>query len=169
MGLLLMLPLCGFAQKGMQGVGGSLGFGVCMDGDCDFASGSIRYQNHLTNRMRIVATLEYFDVSGFDSAGLAYHGGVSFNCFFNDVARLRPYALFGLSLGEYEYYDRMVDGSLWGEEIYSMGSFGLNFGIGIDYRISYHISMQAEWVNLFSSFVDDVFSSSLGIGLTYTF
>ena len=160
--LLLMLPLCGFAQKGMQGIGGGLNVGVCWDdADCAFAGGSIKYQNHLTDRVRAVASFEYIYAEEYHQWGEAYDVGCSLNFFFNDVARLRPYAIWGFFIGEYIYnYDYYIRGSIF------FG--GMNYGIGLDYRLSYHCSLQAEMLGLISSF-SDVFFFGPNISLTYTF
>lgn len=185
--LLLMLPLCGFAQKGMQGIGGGLGFGSCVEGEDVFAGISLKYQNHLTNRLRIVASWESLAGEvykyGYIVDGYYYEGdysryiqvnnlGVSLNYFLKeDANRLRSYVAFGLSLGgcDFEDYDDY-------NEVINSGtntSFGVNFGVGLDYRISYHFSMQAELMGLISNLMFDfngeVLTIGPSIGLTYTF
>lgn len=186
MGLLLMLPLCGFAQKGMQGVGGGLSFENGFHGDCECLGLSIKYQNHLTDRMRIVASLEISEVSGIldfgyygreQVSGELVGGGVSLNYFLEDyslkaVSRLRPYALIGFSLGEYAYTreESFYHNSHMVSSDNTMVGFGVNFGIGLDCRISHHFSIQAEFVGLISELM---VTSSLffgpSIGLTYVF
>ena len=65
--LLLVLPLCGFAQKGSQGISVNLGFETCIEAldfgyyedACKLFPISVKYHNHLTDRIRIAPYIEY--------------------------------------------------------------------------------------------------------------
>lgn len=162
--LLLVLPLCGFAQKGMQGVGGGLGFGLCYDGDCIIYDFSIKYQNNLTNRIRIVPYLEYISAIEYNGSRWVYDCGLSFHYFLNNVRRFRPYVIAGFSVGAYERVYLVS-----GREEWADGPFGgFEFGVGFDYRLSYHCSFQMEIMGLVAT-TSDVFSFGPNIGLAYTF
>lgn len=67
--LLLALPLCGFAQKGMRGigVGVELGAGIVDDdGRNGSSSGaSFKYEYNLTDRLRISTNVNIMKVDGF--------------------------------------------------------------------------------------------------------
>lgn len=67
--LLLALPLFGFAQKGMQGVGVELGLGAGIvddDGRNGSSSGaSFKYEYNLTDRLRFSTNVNFMKVDGF--------------------------------------------------------------------------------------------------------
>ena len=149
--LLLMLPLCGFAQKGMQGVGVHLGFG-------DF-KGS--YQKSLSDKLKMDFSLslskyaycEYtlLDEISYDSYNCIEHAisyliGSDLHYFLTDVRRLRPYVAGGVYLGfftplgiafenEYGFIETKSDPGIAG---------GIKLGIGLSYRIGYNWATQLE-------------------------
>lgn len=140
--LLLVLPLCGFAQKGMQGVGVNLGIGSLLRGG-NLKSPSISYQKHLGNKVRVSSSVGWLYGNGnlsFDG----YYGiegtflsqcfiTTGINYFFNQPHRLRPYAIGGLVLG-------------FGEGHYDFDdvTFGVELGLGVVYRLNYDIAVQCE-------------------------
>ena len=69
--LLLVLPLCGFAQKGMQGIGLGVeyGWGDNWKGDGGSLTSygtSLKYEYNLTSRIRASANLHIMKVEGFN-------------------------------------------------------------------------------------------------------
>lgn len=164
--LSLVLPLCGFAQKGMQGVGVNFGFG------CDFwryqyaSNCGISYQKFVTDNFRLASSLEISDyLYDYDSYtyGYIYYYATSYlltvegHYFFNDIKRLRPYAIGGISVGLYNY---------WGEKPKSGLAGGVKLGVGLNYRIGYHWTAQLE-VPIHLVYPTSLFTPSLG--LVYTF
>lgn len=167
--LLLLFPLCGFAQKGMQGIGVNFGGGTCYDGDCSSVEFSFKYQNYLHDHIRISPHLKYHYLESYYSEGYFYHSydgfhfGCDFHFFFTQVRRFRAYAIMGISLGSTEDYDS-DDG-----ETYTYFDACIDLGIGIDYRIGYHFSLQGEFSPFYVYFGQPGPSCFFRIGLTYTF
>lgn len=162
--LFLVLPLFGFAQKGMQGIGVNYGGGSCYDGDCLLGEFSLKYQNHITNNIRISPHLKYYYMEDYnDDEYYGWYFGCDFHFFFTQVKRFRTYGIVGLSFGSTnteDYYNEYTD-----------DFFGacIEAGIGIDYRIGYHFSLQGEFLP-FSGYLDQGdLLCSCRVGLTYTF
>lgn len=175
MGLLLMLPLCGFAQKGMQGVGVNFGFGCCFAYGDYASSYGINYQNFVTDRFRLVSSLEVLDYtyegmwhSYYDEDVLAssYLLVVEGHYFFNDIRRLRPYVVGGVSVGFLETTGGWYNDYGHYSEPISEFAGGVKLGVGLNYRISYHLTAQLE-VPIHLVYYNPLFTPSLG--LVYTF
>ncbi len=175
--LLLVLPFCGFAQKGMQGIGGWAGIGTCREGEgCVLTDIAIQYQNNLTDFIRITPYLEYATLDEYEdyrdvrSWYEVYSCGFALHYFLINTKRLRPYAVGGFSVG-YCIYEE--SGSWYGS--YSDSEFfsDFKFGIGCDYRLSYHCSLQMELIGrceLSEIFLlHNRFLFGPNIGFTYTF
>lgn len=161
--LLLVLPLCGFAQKGMRGIGVSLSpgesFGVDGATIC-----CLNYQKHLSDRARLSCSLGYFGInySYYEYISDGYEHYVEYcliaaeiHCFFNQPRRLRPYAIGGLFFG-------VGDGG----ECLPDNINGVKLGLGLTYRLGYHWAMNLE-APLYLMEVVGGFHPTLG--LTYTF
>ncbi len=168
--LLFVLPLCGFAQKGMQGVGMNLGLGFTFD-DVEFAiNPHLNYQKHLSNRFRLSCSLGLYSACyyHYDYSYSEYWGGreyeyryygETFYCliaadvhyFFNQPRRLRPYAIGGILFGVGD-----------GDGYFSNVVGGVKLGLGLTYRLGYHWAMNLETPLYFGGFLPT-------LGLTYTF
>ena len=193
--LLCVLPLCGFAQKGSQGISVNLGFETCsdafdatlfLDDACKLFPISVKYHNHLTDHIRIAPYMEYIaaDEDGNFNTNV-YDLGISFHYFFNKVKRLRPYVVVGGSIGGYNsvvYHPLMIsDGSRDEEgelifEYYPLGSkykglfWSVDCGLGLDYKVGEHFSLQMEVLGtVSSSWVCMPLYFGPNIGLTYVF
>ena len=179
--LLFLIPLSGFAQKGMQGVGVNWGFGCCYIYE-DYASNyGLSYQNFVTDRFRLVSSLEVLNYTydsdwSFEPPEYEYATSylliVEGHYFFNGIRRLRPYVVGGISVGFLEttgmYYN---SGSYWDDRRYyrePMSEFagGVKLGVGLNYRIGYHLTAQLE-VPIHLVYYNPLFTPSLG--LVYTF
>lgn len=188
--LLFLMPLSGFAQKGMQGVGVNLGMGSdFLEGEYAYSYG-FNYQIFLTDKFRLVSSLEilnyvYDDDDFWDSEygyeygdepeplyGTSYLLIVEGHYFFNDIRRLRPYVVGGISVGFSEhtggYY---ISGGFYEihYDYYEPGSEfagGVKLGVGLNYRIGYHLTAQLE-VPIHLVYPNPLFTPSLG--LVYTF
>ncbi len=162
--LLLVLPLCGFAQKGMRGIGVSLSPGEFFEVD-DATICCLNYQKHLSDRARLSCSLGYFgtDYSYYEylSGGYEYINveycliAAEIHCFFNQPRRLRPYAIGGLFFG--------VGGD--GGEYLPAEISGVKLGLGLTYRLGYHWAMNLE-VPLYWMETSSLLPT---LGLTYTF
>ncbi len=172
--LLLVLPLYGFAQKGVQGIGVNLGFETCVDVlCCKNIPLSIEYHYNLTDRIRFAPHIGYIAANEIECFNTnVYEGGVSLHYFLNDVKRLRPYLSGGASVGGYNsvvYHDLMLN-----HKPYPLGSkhngifYGVDLGVGFDCKIGSNLSLQAEILAHFSSLRDFLYFGP-NIGLTYVF
>lgn len=162
--LLLVLPLYGFAQKGMQGVGVNFGLGLGWGNEIRHEIPTINpclnYQIHLNNRFRLVPSLGFFQATydweqSYDEATYCQLAADA-HYFLYQPKRLRPYIIGGLSYG-------FGDG---GEYLPTGYNFGLKLGFGLDYRFGYHFAIQLE-LPLNMTNLDMYFMPALG--LTYTF
>ena len=163
--LLLVLPLCSFAQKGMQGAGLSFGAGLdLMYMEWTYSYRAI-YQNFITDRFRISASLDlrnqYLEHHGYYESGdptdglrgNTYLAGFEGHYFFNEVRRLRPYVMGGVLIGASKskriinYYKNWVDyinhENLQNRAIQQFAG-GVKLGVGLNYRISYNLMAQFE-------------------------
>lgn len=138
-----------FAQKGMQGIGvkGYMclgGFTAGYGGPKNHSTigGGLEYQYFLTEAIRVKPSVtffskEYYSMSEFSAAlSLDYLIPVS--------RQFRPY--LDLSV-RYADLNCKGDGVAFSQENDGKG-FTFGGGVGIDIRLSYHISMQAEVVAL---------------------
>lgn len=167
--LLLVLPLCGFAQKGMQGVGVNLGVGTTFEEEMTINT-YLNYQRHLSDQVRLSCSLGlygatfydgdlyYYDEYGRESYG--YYGEAVYcliaadvHYFFNQPRRLRPYAIGGVlfGVGDGDYFSDVVG--------------GVKLGFGLTYRLGYHLAMNLEA----PLYLMEVGSFLPTLGLTYTF
>ena len=154
--LLLVLPLCGFAQKGMQGVGVSFGYGT----ETEYYGRSnmhvneasnlgVVYQRFIANNFRlsaslgIVANRHGFEYDGSEYIGRYPFGGIDMHYFFiHGTRRLEPYAIGGFSIGYFMSSSNDNDDDRWRkrEEI----TWGAKLGAGLNYRLCYHLTAQLE-------------------------
>lgn len=175
--LLFLIPLSGFAQKGMQGVGVNFGLGCCfLHGDYAYSYG-VSYQNFVTDRFRLVSSLEVLDYiyesmwhSNYveDVLASSYLLVVEGHYFFNDIRRLRPYIVGGVSVGFLETTGaHLKEGNReWYYEPWTEFAGGVKLGVGLNYRIGYHLTAQLE-VPVHLVYYNPLFTPSLG--LVYTF
>lgn len=186
--LLLVLPLCSFAQKGMQGAGLSFGAGL------DFSYGELVYsyraiyQNFITDRFRISASLylhnQYLalnDYGYYESGdpfdglrGNTYLAGFEGHYFFNEVRRLRPYVMGGVLIGasrskRINYYENRRDYYNHENLQNRVQQFagGVKLGVGLNYRISYNLMAQFEVP--FYYLIEDYFPMIPCLNFVYTF
>ena len=162
---LLVLPLCGYAQKGMQGVGVNLGLGFTFENVDPAINPHLNYQKHLSNRFRLSCSLGLYSACHYYYSGhlgrLKYGYGAYYcliaadvHYFFNQPRRLRPYAiggiLFGVGHGD-EYFSNVVG--------------GVKLGLGLTYRLGYHWAMNLEA----PLYLMEAGGFLPTLGLTYTF
>ena len=188
--------LCGFAQKGMNGLGLNIPIGFY--DDCSFFGFGVKYQYNISDNFRIEPSFEYFplyskkEVESEDS-----YDYVNLKAFLNGHIFLmsprpaRPYILVGAGFSMWNYAginsNQGVDmmGNLVGTPVYDSHSetsecFAYNVGVGYDLRLSHSFAMQIEATG-FSSMGDNAmkrykdydhsnkFSFMGRVGFTYTF
>lgn len=171
--LLFVLPLCCFAQKGTQGIGLNLGVETCVDFCSKNVPLSLGYHYNLTDRIRIASHIGYIAADEMECFNTnVFEGGVSLHYFLNGVKRFRPYLIGGASIGGYNStvcHDLVVN-----HVPYLLGSkykglfYDVNCGIGLDYTLGEHLSLQMEVLGSVSSLWDNVYMGA-NIGLAYIF
>lgn len=146
-GFLLVIPMCGFAQKGIQEIGASIGrsFMGRASGNDYVEYISLMYQHNLTDKLRIEPNFRHTNMGG-TIGGLEYirinDVGGDLHFFMNDLPlgetiHLTPYIVGGVAYGFYSATDdnkHRKYGDL----------FSVKIGAGINYRITYRFLLQAE-------------------------
>ena len=139
---LLVLPLCGYAQEGMQGIGVNLN--MISDGGTNTY---LNYQKHLSNRFRLSCSFGYYSThysyyERYDEFGNYRQLGcwgeycliaTDVHYFFNQPKRLRPYAIGGILFGVGD-----------GDGYFPNTVGGVKLGLGLTYRLGYHWAMNLE-------------------------
>ena len=157
--LLLVLPLYGFAQKGMQGIGVNLGVGTTFEVEMTINT-YLNYQRHLSDQVRLSCSLGLYGATYYRESYRDYGEAVycliaaDVHYFFNQPRRLRPYAIGGVlfGVGEGHYY-------------YSDVAGGVKLGFGLTYRLGYHLAMNLEA----PLYLMEAGGFLPTLGLTYTF
>ena len=157
---LLAFSMQGFAQKGMQGIGVNLAGNVCEG----FAfGGDLKYQYNVSNYFRLEPSFSYYaaDDDSFDMAAF-----VNMHIFFSSPKAFRPYFFAGP--GFVSYYESYWPSDFSKAEKYSRGDFGVNAGLGLDFRVS-SISLQLEAGAIMGVSDDDYFGAKFNLGFCYNF
>lgn len=182
----MSVSLGGFAQKGRQAVGVDILPSRFFELDQFEVGVGVKYQYNLTDYIRlnpnvnIIGTkVECYDV--YDDIFTIVMAGVDVNAFFIPNNRFRPYFIAGLYCGYFEvccdyYWDK-----------FSEALPAARLGIGVDYRMTYDLSLQIELAYNTSLGAEDLYdicsgfdcdswyrttdfqTLRLGIGVTYNF
>lgn len=170
----MSVSLSGFAQKGRQAVGVDILPSWFFKTGSTALGGGIKYQYYLTDYIRLNPNINYarfwYQCSYFDEYSNYLNSlqiGTDLDVFLTPYYRFRPYIITGI------YYQWMKDKSNSGKRP------AINLGVGLDYRITYELSLQAELSynspvfeineSVYSAKVFHYRSIKLGIGLTYNF
>ncbi len=133
------------AQKGMNGIGISVPVGYFSEMKVDnnkakkmgglYAGIGIKYFYNLTDYFRIEPSAEY----SWSTPSYSLKSMLNFNLFLKAPNPVRPYLIAGAGylMERYEYTNDK------GGRHYQNG-IGMNFGLGLDCRISHTLSMQFE-------------------------
>ena len=170
--LLLIIPLCGFAQKGMKGVGIGVEYGIGSELETEFGSltsyGALfKYEYNLTNRIRLSACLNVMSIEDFK----VYNTIIKVN----PNTPNKPANWYGEKI--YEITDKFTNQSstnvIFGFEfnfffngirrfrpylLYGMNfgysslttekvddtNYGIRFGYGLNWRLTHNSSLQLE-------------------------
>ena len=165
--LLLLLPLCGFAQKGMQGVGFGIEYGIGSDNMepehlLTSYGATFKYEYNWTDRVCFSANLnvmsigdykiynpiikenwsnnkKYEIIDGFTDKSLtAATFGLDIHFFLNGIRKCRPYLLLGAS---YAYSSMATDDYISDME---EGPNVIKLGLGFNWRLTYNSCLQIE-------------------------
>lgn len=170
----MSVSLSGFAQKGRQAVGVDISPSWFFKAGSTSLGGGIKYQYNLTDHIRLNPSINYARFWYQDSDYHKYSDylnsvqiGADLDIFLTPCNRIRPYIITGI------YYHWM------GFHSKSKKRPAINFGIGLDYRITYELSLQAEMSYnspvyetneyVYNARVKQYQSIKIGIGITYNF
>lgn len=170
----MSVSLGGFAQKGRQAVGVDILPSWFFETGSTALGGGIKYQYNLTDYIRLNPNINYarfwYQCRYYDDYSDYLNSlqiGVDLDVFLTPNNRFRPYIITGI------YYQLMKDKSK------SEKRPAINLGVGLDYRITYELSVQAELSYnspvfetneyVYSAIVKDYRSLKIGIGVTYNF
>ena len=139
--LVAMTSGSAFAQKGMMGIGGNVAVNI---GDKPFFGGGAKFQYNVADIFRIEPSFSYYAKPDDHSEGYTMTAIVNGHLFFSSPRPFRPYFFAGA--GWMQYIDvYSYDSNYYGRESEEkMNLFGVNVGLGIDYRISHNLSLQIE-------------------------
>ena len=150
-----------FAQKGMQGFGVNLAGNVCEG----FAfGGSLKYQYNVSNYFRLEPSFSYYaaDDDSFDMAAF-----VNMHIFFSSPKAFRPYFFAGP--GYVSFFEDHGSYGFGYEDKDSEADFGVNGGLGLDFRVSHNFSLQLEAGAIIGVSDDESFGAKFNLGFCYNF
>ena len=147
-----------WAQKGMMGVGINFAGNVGLDDGGIGLGGALKFQYNISDYFRLEPS-----IGGFANDGDAFDGAALLNvhAFFISPRSLRPYAFAGVGYLAYlkkDNYDK------WRKD-----GFGFDAGLGLDYRMSHHFSLQLEAGALMGVADDDCIGLKFNLGVCYNF
>lgn len=160
--IMLLAVFCSgnvMAQKGRNGIGANVAWNLFKDSG--FGLG-VKYQTNLTDNLRLEPSFNFYPVSTmhineYDSSKGCYTwiGNLNMHYFIGKPNRWRAYLIGGIALGNLksrEYVDNTSlvipteYGSFYAQVMSDVNKidFGVNAGVGWDYRVSYNVSLQLE-------------------------
>lgn len=174
----MSVSLSGFAQKGRQAVGVDVIPACYPNSERQLSVGvGMKYQYNLTDYIRLVPSAKYVFPHDADKWGSDEYEslqlGMDMNVYLTPLSRVRSYFIAGIYYNHVIEYDKNYDDKDYANIVTT------NFGIGLDYRLSYNITLQAEIMYGFPILLKDRDSMltdketnqslSLGIGVAYNF
>ena len=179
--ILLLAVVCSgnaMAQKGRNGIGANVAWNLFKDSG--FGLG-VKYQTNVTDNIRIEPSFNLYPINTIPKNDnhkgcYTWIGNVNMHYFIGKPNRWRAYIIGGFALGNLkskEYVDNpslVVDtdyGSFYSQVLADKNKidFGINAGVGWDYRISYNVSLQLEPKII----LQKNFTLAPTVGLTYYF
>lgn len=144
-----------WAQKGMMGVGANIAMTAIpiTEGGLGIGGG-VKFQYNISDYFRIEPSFTYYaDVDG-NKATAEMAGLVNLHAFLSSPRTLRPYIFVGGGYvginGKEKSFDDIIYDYNFGhfnlinEKKLKESRYGVDGGIGLDYRVSHHLSLQAE-------------------------
>lgn len=161
--LLMVVAFCGSAgaQKGMQGIGFDLS--ICGQKDVAFG-GSVKYHYNISDYVRFEPIVSFFKVEEKDNYQMTALTNLHF--FFSRPKVVRPYLYLGAGLLQFKNIHGYGDDDL-------DSVFGVNGGLGLDWRVTHNLSLQFEAGALagFGDDGDDYYGGAfrVNVGMCYNF
>lgn len=129
------------AQKGMHG----LGVGLSLMGSEGAVPGlGIKYQYYATDNFRLEGSAGFplVERSGDSNSYFKTFALLNVHAFFSKRGRFRPYVLAGLGYAQfYKHGDSGIASKKAGED---KNGFALDYGLGLDCRLSHKASLQID-------------------------
>ena len=158
--LLMVVAFCGSAgaQKGMQGIGFDLS--ICGQKDVAFG-GSVKYHYNISDYVRFEPIVSFFKVEEKDNCQMTALTNLHF--FFSRPKVVRPYLYLGAGLLQFKNIHGYGDDDL-------DSVFGVNGGLGLDWRVTHNLSLQFE-AGALAGLGDDDYGGAfrVNVGMCYNF
>ncbi len=171
-----------WAQKGMMAVGANVAMNVTLSSSGNGIGGGAKFQYNISNFFRVEPSFTYYATGSSREASINMAGLVNIHAFFSSPRSVRPYAFAGIGYLGYTindvYYDLIPYYSSYTSYMYysgltmsktNKGSFGFDGGLGLDFRVSHNISLQAEAGIMMGVDDNHILSMKGNIGICYTF
>lgn len=164
--MLVTLSFGAYAQKGMQGVGLSLNFGIMAeDHSTTYPITTLKYQYYIHDNIRLVPSLTlgwtniYYDY--FDTLSYYVNPYLQTDFFLCQIKKFRPYLSVALGCSIAETLDVT--------KTYAASAFNLKCGMGMEWRVAYNWTIQCS--GNFSLDVGgfDAIGAFASIGFVYNF
>ena len=156
--LLMAVAFCGSAdaQKGMKGVGMNIN-GSVTDEILNIGA-SAKFQYNVNNYVRAEASAAYYLHGEVNDCGFELAIMANAHFFVMSPKRIRPYFITGIGYASV----REEDKSSYPYKYAQGGGMAANVGVGLDWRITTFLSLQAE-CSCISLLHDDVDTETSGI------
>ena len=171
--LLMAVVFCGSAdaQKGMKGLGVNINGNVT--NELLNIGASAKFQYNISNYFRVEASAAFYTLSedhypnekesGFESAIIA-----NTHFFVMSPKRIRPYFIAGIG---YASFNEEYKGYNYSYSNVQEDGLAANVGIGVDWRITSFLSLQAECgiLSILTDGTEKANGFAFGIGTSYNF
>ncbi len=167
-----------WAQKGMMGVGANVAMTAIpiTEGGLGIGGG-VKFQYNISDYFRIEPSFTYYANVDENKTTAEMAGLVNLHAFLSSPRTLRPYIFVGggyVRINGIEKYYAIYNYNVGYDIIDNVkklkeSRFGVDAGIGLDYRVSHHFSLQAEAgiMGAFGKNTDLIIKAN--IGACYTF
>ncbi len=139
--LAVMTSGSAFAQKGMMGIGANAAVNI---GDRPFWGGGVKFQYNVTDIFRIEPSFSYYAKPDNHPEGYTMTAIANGHLFFSSPRPFRPYLFAGAGWMRYNYKYHKYTYNNYIVHNKQESQFGINAGLGIDYRITHNLSLQIE-------------------------
>jgi len=176
-----------WAQKGMMGVGANvIAHNTFQESHGLGVGGAVKFQYYISDYFRIEPSIGYYARASKKFTGtFNLNAMVNLHAFLMSPRSLRPYLFAGIGYLGYEgkesvtqMYTYWVD--IYGvyeayndyyeaEEKYNRNGFGIDGGLGLDYRVSHNVSLQIEAGVIKGVKDEECFGLKANIGVCYNF
>lgn len=166
--LLMAVTFCEYAeaQKGTHSLGLNIGTNFNGGSQHPVLGGGLKYQYYILNFIRIEPSAMVYpeELENTLYASIMLNG----HFFLVSPKKWRPYIFAGF--GYLSYKEIIHSGNYQGSHEYQWShedeGIGFNGGVGLDYRFSYHWSLQTE-IGLLGNIEHQVFNANIGISYNF--